>query len=112
MTSDSAWFIVAILGWMLTAICFLGWVLAGKEWRKERDWTIHWKGQVAETRDLRDEQQQRIADLETAIKKHMKARGHDRCWLDDVELYRVLNPHFDKMDLGLPALPEFMHNCA
>lgn len=56
--------------------------------------------------------QKRVAELEMAITVHMKAKGHDRCWLNDLELYRVIDPKFDKMRLALPCLPEFLHNCS
>lgn len=32
----------------------------------------------------------RVQELEAAIRKHRDYRGDDRCWLDDEELYRVL----------------------
>lgn len=55
--------------------------------------------------------QERIEELETAIRTHRDQRGDDRCWLDDVELYAVL--HEDKQPFfALPAKQEFLGNCA
>lgn len=33
----------------------------------------------------------RIQELEDAIRKHRDQKGDDRCWMDDQELYAVLN---------------------
>jgi len=59
----------------------------------------------------REQYRLEVAKLREAIRKHMSERGHNRCWLDDLELYAVLDPKFDKMNLQLPPLPEFIHNC-
>jgi hypothetical protein len=54
----------------------------------------------------------RIEELETAIRKHHSARGHDLCWLNDVELWKVLEdgdveyPHD-----SLPPCDEFITEC-
>jgi hypothetical protein len=53
----------------------------------------------------------RVQELETAVATHMNAKGHQRCWINDLELYRVIKPEVDKMSLALPCLPEFLHNC-
>jgi hypothetical protein len=45
------------------------------------------------------------------IQKHMTAKGHDRCWLNDLELYKLVDPQYDKMNMALPCMPEFLHNC-
>ena len=55
--------------------------------------------------------QDRTYQLETAIANHMNAKGHERCWLNDLELYSVIDPEFDKMKLALPCMPEFLHQC-
>lgn len=52
----------------------------------------------------------RITYLETAIRKHRDARGHDRCWENDQELYRAL-PETVPDSPQLPPEPEFMANC-
>lgn len=62
--------------------------------------------------DKLEKSQKRVAELEQAITIHMRAKGHDRCWINDLELYRVIDSKFDKMRLALPCLPEFLHNCS
>lgn len=37
------------------------------------------------------EQCKRIEELENAIRNHRDQKADDRCWLDDQELYKVLN---------------------
>ena len=47
--------------------------------------------------------------LKTAIRKHRDQRGDDRCWMDDDELYRVLNePLFDR---PMPSPDKMLKNC-
>lgn len=41
---------------------------------------------MSEWQSLRDQ----ILLLENAIRAHRDARGDDRCWMDDEELYKVL----------------------
>lgn len=52
--------------------------------------------------------------LEDAIRLHRDQRGDDRCWLDDLALYLVLDgdpiPTIDSM--ALPPKEEFLSNCA
>lgn len=68
-----------------------------------------WK--AARTQEVIDERKR--ADVLTAgICKHMNAKGHDRCWLNDLELYRLVDPSVSSEKMALPCLPEFMHNCA
>lgn len=53
---------------------------------------------------------ERARELEAAIRKHRAARGHDRCWENDLELYAALHDGVE----ALPALPphdEFMTKC-
>jgi len=45
------------------------------------------------------------------IQKHMNAKGHNRCWLNDLELYQLVDPKYDRMNMALPCMPEFLHNC-
>jgi len=48
--------------------------------------------------------------LRAGIRAHRDARGNDRCWLDDLVLYRLLRDR----DTGLTALPDrqtFLANC-
>lgn len=50
-----------------------------------------------------------IRRLRAAIRKHRDERGHDRCWLDDAQLYGVLGE--PQPDTSLPPEPEFIENC-
>lgn len=52
----------------------------------------------------------RIKDLENAIRKHRDAKGHDRCWQNDKELYRALGEDIPD-SLELPPLNEFLQGC-
>ena len=55
----------------------------------------------------------RIQELEAAIRKHRDQRGDDRCWVDDLELYKVLGDSDNVTpDNSLPAKDEFLRNCA
>jgi len=56
--------------------------------------------------------QKKYKILENAVFDHMNAKGHDRCWLNDLALYKVVKPEVDTMDFKLPELPEFMNHCA
>jgi hypothetical protein len=60
---------------------------------------------------LLSQQQERIDQLEAAIRKHRDARGHDRCWENDQELYAALG-EATPVDPGLPSREEFLTNCA
>lgn len=53
----------------------------------------------------------RFERLECAVKKHRDARGHDRCWLDDQELYAALGESIDPKDFALPPACEFLERC-
>lgn len=58
-----------------------------------------------------DKCEKRIIELETAIRKHRDERGHNRCWLDDLELYKVLNESINENDFVLPPKTEFLDQC-
>lgn len=47
---------------------------------------------------------QEIERFKTAIRKHRDAKGHDRCWENDLELYAVLGE-------PLPSSPELPPKC-
>lgn len=49
--------------------------------------------------------------LRTAIIKHRSQRADDRCWLDDLELYRVLGDSVQEYDPSMPPREEFLVNC-
>jgi hypothetical protein len=51
-----------------------------------------------------------VQELRNAIRKHRDERGHDRCWLDDQELYKAL-PEGLQGDSKLPPKEEFIKNC-
>lgn len=56
------------------------------------------------------ELKQEILKLRNTIRRHRDARGHDRCWLDDIELYQLL-PEGKEADFTLPKKEEFLKNC-
>lgn len=53
----------------------------------------------------------RIKILESGIRKHRDAKGHDRCFENDLELYKLL-PESTKIDNQLPSRAEFLEGCA
>lgn len=53
---------------------------------------------------------ERIRQLENAVKKHRDQKGDDRCYLDDLELYKVLYDNVEP-DLALPSKEVFLKNC-
>jgi hypothetical protein len=58
------------------------------------------------------EQENRLSKLEDAIRDHRDARGDDRCWLDDIELYKALGePVPEDMELALPNRDAFLTRC-
>lgn len=50
-------------------------------------------------------------DLAAAIRKHRDQRGDNRCWLDDLELYRVLGEPIDEAEFALHCPEEMIKNC-
>lgn len=57
--------------------------------------------------------EQRVSQLETAIRTHRDQRGDDRCWLDDAELYAVLGEdQATQTDFKLPPRQTFLQNCS
>lgn len=53
----------------------------------------------------------RVVQLETAIRRHRDARGDDRCWLDDTELYETLGEPLEPGAGELPPRAAFLENC-
>ncbi len=49
--------------------------------------------------------------LRGAIARHRDARGNDRCWLDDEELYRYLGDDHQALTV-LPPKAVFLENCS
>lgn len=66
-----------------------------------------------------DFMQDEILDLETdynrikdAIRDHRDARGDDRCWVDDVDLYKSLGEEVPEPEaLALPNKEAFLSRC-
>ena len=59
------------------------------------------------------ELQEQVMTLRRALREHRDAKGHDRCWLNDEVLYRLL-PEGSQVsaDLRLPPRDEFLRRCA
>ena len=53
----------------------------------------------------------RIRELESAIRRHRRATGHNLCWENDEELWSVL-PDGKAFDHTPPPWEEFMKRCA
>lgn len=53
----------------------------------------------------------RVYELETAIRNHRDQKGDDRCWLDDLELYKILPEGVADADLRLHCPKEMLENC-
>lgn len=51
-----------------------------------------------------------VRELQAAICKHRDARGHERCWQNDVELYHAIGEPLP-YDGGLPCREEFLGRC-
>jgi hypothetical protein len=69
--------------------------------------------------DLQAEQARNVAltvevdRLKGAIRKHRDAHGDDRCWIDDLELYRIIGDgDVDPSSLKLPSKCEFLESCS
>ena len=58
-----------------------------------------------------DELEARVAALESAIRKHRAAQGHELCWENDDELWSALGDGVTA-DRRVPPWPEFMTRCA
>lgn len=52
---------------------------------------------------------QRLRALEDQVVKHHAARGHDRCWENDAELYQAAG--LEPGDPQIPEPTEFMQRC-
>ena len=50
------------------------------------------------------------ARMEAAVSKHATARGHERCWENDRELYRAFG--LEPSGPDLPSRDEFLGRCA
>lgn len=59
-----------------------------------------------------DTNMDRITALESAIRKHHDARGHDRCFENDLDLYKFLPEYKDKISPELPSREEFLQGCS
>lgn len=54
----------------------------------------------------------KLAASQDAIRRHRDQRSDDRCWEDDLELYRSLPEGVADADLALPPREEFLGRCA
>ena len=54
--------------------------------------------------------QQEVSRLRQGIREHRDAKGNDRCWIDDADLYALL-PENVAADTELPRREEFLRNC-
>lgn len=52
-----------------------------------------------------------VMRLRNAIRLHRDVKRHDRCWINDYELYSVLPEGVAEADLKLPPKDEFITNC-
>jgi hypothetical protein len=49
--------------------------------------------------------------LRSGIRYHRDQRGHERCWLNDIELYSLL-PELAEAEFLLPDQGAFLEQCA
>ena len=53
-----------------------------------------------------------VMKLRSEIRYHRDQKGHDRCWLDDVKLYKALPEGASELaNFRLPCREEFMQGC-
>lgn len=50
--------------------------------------------------------------LVAAIKKHREQSGHNLCWLNDLELWKVIDPDATYPHDKVPGREEFLSQCA
>lgn len=70
------------------------------------------KARLTETATKLVEATVEIARLRCAIRDHRDQKLHDRCWLDDQELYAVLPEGLPDGTGELPPKNEFLSGCA
>ena len=51
-----------------------------------------------------------IQKLRNAIRNHKEQKEHDRCWLDDLELYKILPESISEAEQRLQEKKEFIDN--
>ena len=56
-------------------------------------------------------EQSELEHIRDAVRKHRDAKGHDRCWLLDHDLYRAVLPDEPIPDFQLPPRFEFDQGC-
>ena len=56
---------------------------------------------------------ERIKQLEDGIREHMQAIGNNRCWLNNLKLYSLLNEPLEINSKSIRDISdlEFIHNC-
>ena len=52
-----------------------------------------------------------VLKLRKAIRNHRDQKGDDRCWMDDIELYKTLPEGVADADLSLLSDDQFKRNC-
>lgn len=53
-----------------------------------------------------------VTRLREGIRNHQSKRGHEICWLNDIELWRLLDPDARYPHKTLPVREEFLTQCA
>lgn len=53
-----------------------------------------------------------VIRLREGIRKHQQQTGHGLCWLNDVELWKLLDPEARYPHETLPVRDEFLAQCA
>ncbi len=101
--TENAWAIFAIVNFWMGLAGFWFYCCAKAD-------VMHYKNQAADWRAAYYERDRDHDRLFRAICKHRDAKGHDRCQLNDRELYAVLNDGNDA-DFTLPCLEEFISEC-
>jgi hypothetical protein len=54
---------------------------------------------------------QEVMRLREGIREHKSQTGHSLCWLNDLELWKLVDPEPKYPHETLPVQDEFLHNC-
>lgn len=52
-----------------------------------------------------------VKRLRSGIREHQQQTGHSLCWLNDLDLWRLLDPRADYPHATLPVRDEFFGQC-